>query len=91
MGQPENNAMEYFSSNGVDIDLGPVAAAVNTALSSGGERSVSELLLRAANAMPSTASDFDRGIAVGLAMAQLIPQIAQEDDLPEKIAASNRA
>lgn len=86
MGHLDINTFGNAKNGGIDVDLGPVTAAVNTALASTGDRNLSELLLNAANAMPATASDFDRGIAVGLAMAQLFPQIAQDDRLETIVA-----
>jgi hypothetical protein len=42
------------------------------------ELSVSDMMLLAANGMPEGASEFDRGIAVGMALAQILPNLNRE-------------
>ena len=53
------------------LDFKCILKAVEAALESD-TRDVLEAALRAANAMPQDASDFDRGLAAGFALANLV-------------------
>jgi hypothetical protein len=54
------------------LDLSAVKTAVEAAIkeNSGGE--LEDVILRAANALPSDASDFDRGMAAGFTAAVML-------------------
>jgi hypothetical protein len=60
------------------VNLPAIQTAFNAArasCNSADPEDLADLILAAANAMPDTAGDFDRGIAVGLALARMLPDL----------------
>lgn len=55
-----------------DMDIESVWQVAVAAVAESDQASEWEIVMRAASAMPADASDFDRGLAAGIALARLI-------------------
>jgi hypothetical protein len=65
-----------------EVDLEAVAQAVDSAMEDADNLRAAEVILLAAAAMPVDASNFDRGIAAGVALARFADQADPEADKP---------
>lgn len=80
--RPNVSVMTRFEGTG-GLELATMLQAVDAAFA-GGCTSLEEVALAAANGMPANASEFDRGVAAGMAIARYLRSSTK--DVPQSLS-----